>query len=344
MRADAEGAFTLSGLAPVTHSVWAVPEAASGAAASVHWGRAHSVSPGTKNLVLRTEWRADGAAFLAGRVMGTDGGRVTVARIKLYPKEGRGWDHDHESVIDDVEGRFRIGPLPPADYQIDVSGAGHAWLSLRRRLDAGQTLDLGAILLAPMGTLTVAVRHPDGSKPADLVLRLADDRRLFLDAWFSLQADGTWRSRPWQPGPALLEIWGPDVARVERAVEVAPGIDVRVELTLERATPVRFVFVQPEPRTPSWTEFMRLTLRDAAGVETASMFQLDGGETFARTRGLASGNYDFTAIVAGGGQTKADGHFVVPARADGAQAPVEVRVTFPDRTPVPHPDGPGRKR
>lgn len=343
-RTDAEGAFTLSGLGPTTYSVWAVPDTAQGAAASVHWGRAHAVSPGTKNLVLRTAWHAVGATFLAGRVMGTDGGRVTVARIKLYPKEGGGWDHDHESVIDDAEGRFRIGPLPAAEYRIDVSGAGHTALSLQRKLDAGQTLDLGPILLDPLGTLTVAARHSDGRKPTDLVMRLAYDGLAFADAFFSLHGDGTWKSPPWQPGRALLEVWGADVARVERAVEVAPGADVRVELILEPATPVRFLLVQPEPRTPSWNAHVRLTLRDATGIETAHGFRVDGRETFEWTRGLAPGHYDLAAILDGDGQSEAKGHFVVAARADGTQAPVEVRVTFPDRRPVPHPDGAGSGR
>ncbi len=333
---------------PGPYSVWAVPSDATGAAASVHWGQAPGVQTGTENVVLRTGWRANAVAFLVGRVMGSGGEPVVPARIKLYPKQRHGWDHDHETVIDDAEGRFRIGPLPPDEYQINVSGAGHGWISLRRQL-AEQTLDLGTLLLAAHGTVTVTVHRPEECKLEDLVLRLGDEQRFFSDKMFSVREDGTWHSTGWPPGRAQLEVWGPGVARVEQAVEVKSGAVTRVEVTLERATAVRFVFVQPAPRSASWTEHVKLTLGDARGVETPHWFQLDGDETCIWTRGLGAGRYAFAATLWQtlwqDGECKTEGSFVVPEGSSAdARAPVEVRVVFPDRQPSHAPSGPGPLR
>jgi hypothetical protein len=347
---DGEGRFTLTGLEPGSYAVWALPAQAAGVAKSVHWGRTHAPT-GKTDLVVRTEWNADGGAFFVGTVVnGSDGRPVRSARIKIYPKV-HGWDHDQEEKVAEADaGRFRIGPLPPDTYQIDVSTPDHDQLRMDQRLDAGQTLDLGALLMESKGTLTLALTLPPGCKEEEVVIQVRTDRSSGWGHLFERTGPATWRSRGLSSSWAkLVEIWGPGIARLERGFEVEPGADTRIEAKLEPATPVRFVLAQPEPRSPRWTDGVSIVLRDAQGREAKHSFEVDGGDTFAWARGLEAGRWEYEAASYSDPACRASGSFVVPALGNqpgnrGAAPPVIVRIDFPRRAePAPVRGAPTRR-
>lgn len=324
---DTEGHFIVTGLAPGNHTFWALPPDARGAARTIRWGLAGAPT-GEKNLVLHTRWSSEQTCAITGRVLeASDGRPVAQASLRVWPKT-HAWDMNHEEKLEGGDASFRIAPLPADAYRIDVSSPGHGRLSFEKSVAAGQTLDLGALLLARVGTVTASLLLPPGIRREDVLLRLGDERRAFWATGFTATAEGD-RSPGFAPGPAWLEAWGPSIVRAEQAITVVPGADVKVKLALERALKARIVFVQPEPRSEHWTDWTTVSIRDTAGAESEHSFQVDGGETFEWTRGFAPGAYRLSATLFRSERMQAEAQVVVPRPTDGgAQPSVDVRLVF----------------
>jgi protocatechuate 3,4-dioxygenase beta subunit len=156
------------------------------------------VRPGPDQVVVTVVPVEEPSAFLVGRLLDTAGqvpAQATVGAADV--RTGRG-----ELVALDAAGAFRCGPLRPGAWDLRASVKGHPQHRLGRfDLAAGETRDLGTLLLPRPGRLVVHASLPPGADPGQCFCS-ARSSEGHLAHSFTLE-DGvtpTWTSEALLPG------------------------------------------------------------------------------------------------------------------------------------------------
>ncbi len=320
---DGAGRFALEGLRPADYRVEVAPPTAAGAATTLPWAYVKT-SADTDDVVVRVPALAGSDGYFTGRVMDAAGRVPAKTSVTVYPSFP---DETMWTQPVGTDGRFRLGPLRPARYQV------HAELPDRTRVNvspsptlaAGATVDLGTITFARQVTFTVLLRHADGT--------LVRDARVVLDATNSGHltrlADGAWQSKPVPPGPYTLRAWGEAFAIVERRVEVTSDRDPRTDITVDPGTPVRFVLGVPGAGQVAQSASVVFVAYDARQrMVLHSLFEVGGAGPSVVTCGMAAGEYRAQASVMGS-KRQVTRSFTVPPEQ---REPLEVEL---DLTPPP---------
>lgn len=305
---DAAGGFALEGLRPADYRVEVAPPAA-GAASTVPWAFVQAPA-GSHDVVVRVPARAGSDAYLTGRVMDAAGGVPARATVTVYASSGVGDEGTWTQPIG-ADGRFRLGPLRPTRYQVHASLPDQTRVSVSPSptLEAGATLDLGTLTFERPVPFTVVLRHADGT--------LVREARLVLEGSnhggpFTRLVDGAWQARAVLPGAYTLRVWGEAFAIVERRVTVASELDPRTEVTVEPATPVRFVMRLPPPGQAVRATSVSFVTYDAKRhMILFERIEAGGAEPCVLTCGMAAGEYRVQAGIMGTKQ--ASRTFTVPA-------------------------------
>jgi len=260
---DAQGRFTLVNCADGEHELRvSTPDWKTNVAV------VRGVRPGPDEVVVTIVPVAAPSAFLVGRLLDTAGevpAQATVGASDV--RTGRG-----DLAALDATGAFRCGPLRPGAWTLLAIVQGHPQHQLGRyELVAGETRDLGTLLLPRPGRLVVHASLPPGADPGrcHCTARSSEGRQARS---FTLE-DGvtpTWTSEPLLPGDYEVSLEGGSggadgvflvPARAMALVE--EGRDTRVDLVALRGV------VQPvqlhSTRLPA--PAIRVEVTDGAGSE-----------------------------------------------------------------------------
>jgi RNA polymerase sigma-70 factor (ECF subfamily) len=228
---DAEGRFSFSWVPVGTSSLW------------IHEGEA-------KTLVAEVTVGGPAAGPLVVRVTGT-ARIVAVARtrggapagvVSLLRAEGR---RPAAEARPDAHGRFAMSHLEAGAYVLSAWAFGADVKTLELRLAAGQTLDLGTILLESYPRLAVTFRLPPGTEPPpSLVVTGNPDASPppAPDAWPNGRIEVDGEGRHWLTGLRA----GRHAVRI--LAEGFEPLDLTLEVTPEAVVPDVLELVPIPPR------------------------------------------------------------------------------------------------
>lgn len=184
------------------------------------------------------------SAFLSGRVVGTDG-RGTSAKIELrHPARER----MHVEWSQAESGAFKIGPLPPETYSLEVEDPQAETRAVLEdlQLGAGADLDLGELRLGGPGRLELALSASEGVDlgQVTLVVSKAPPFNHFVARLRAVEAH---EGLELPAGIYELEVTGL-VARRSTPFVVRSGATTRLEVELEQGAEVLLRFQLPAGR------------------------------------------------------------------------------------------------
>jgi protocatechuate 3,4-dioxygenase beta subunit len=197
---DREGRFRFSNCKEVPHKL-AVRVGESPPSAEQE-----EVMPGKGEVALVLRAAARPSAFLIGKVLDPEGMPAETAHLVMSGLETK---------YPEKDGSFRIGPLSPGRYRLEVKLGEHPHLSRQGELIANETADLGTIQVHRGGRLQASLRKPDGTPcPASIrVVSVAGDSELemkYSPEWVAssdLAAPGDYGILVWRRG--LASTWVP---------------------------------------------------------------------------------------------------------------------------------------
>jgi hypothetical protein len=158
-------------------------------------------------------------------------------------------------------GRFRIGPVPPGSYGLDIEAAGFAPLRLPARpVEAGATLDFGTLKLGAPGFLAAKLARDDGRAIEKPELRLLGIKPYAGDP---IDFDGELARAVLAPGKYRLFVSSSDVAGSETAFEIQADKETKLDIVLRAG--VRLVVTLAVPPGTGRPKTVHCVLRDKSG-------------------------------------------------------------------------------
>jgi hypothetical protein len=253
---DLQGRFMISNCEDVDYILSARPQSSPMAVASLE-----GVRPGGKDVTIVIPSDSERPAFVIGRVLGPDGLGLPSARAYLV-----------EEVLGNVvaepcdvdTGAFRIGPMVPGFYKMNINAPGYppTWLGPYDLLP-DQTLDLGTIQFEAPGRVMVRIAVPDGV-PADRVSCRVGSGEGSPNSQLDRAEDGSYLSEPLNAGDYELKVSGKFVVPMTRAVRVETGATTTLDITVERGVFRLLSFTMP--KRPGPPPELHVTVRDALGT------------------------------------------------------------------------------
>lgn len=251
------------------------------------------VRPDSGELVLRVPAARMPSARVRGRILdargavpGNVGLELATANLGMPGEVG-------------ADGSFELGRLVPALYTLRVRAEGHVeHVFGPRRLAAGESWELGQLVLEPAATLVVRAQLPEGTRvsPWFRVHRRSDDGHFDLGPLEP--RDGTWRREALAPGAYVLETGGHLVAASLLPLELAAGETRTLEVVLAAGHP-RTIDV----RTPTDLGLARVHLCVWTGtgelLSEAELIPMAPG-AYRHSASYAPGNYRVVAELADG--------------------------------------------
>lgn len=270
---DSEGRYTLAAPAGAYRLTAAAGEGAAGAGPVTV--RAGATTEGIALVLGR-------AAALEGVVVDERSGRpVPGAEVALVLHDTGGLA---AGAVADEEGRYRLAPLAPGQYDLRAAAAGRS-PALQRgvTLAAGQTFPLD-VALAGTGTIEGAVADARGGPLAGARIRV-EARGDGLAGALPLEArsdfEGRYRIEGVEVGRAELVARQDGVALgVSRAVRVAPGSRARADFALPEAGVLAGRVSQAGRTAPVGTAVVAVPLKAGAGTPQRARAVADARGTY----------------------------------------------------------------
>jgi hypothetical protein len=204
--------------------------------------RVDGILADSPETIIRVHDSLRPTAFVVGVVLDSSGEPVSGASISARRKA------DEPAPIQLSEtssGRFKLGPIPPGLYVVDVSARGYAGVSIGpRAIEPRETWDLGQIRLTAPGTLVV---HLTRSDKARLGTVWAFCRMIGVGGHQHLDIgeDAAARSSALGPGRYELHVDGLDIVSAKRDFEIRAGETTSLDVVLQVGLEVRIRFSDP---------------------------------------------------------------------------------------------------
>ena len=249
-RTDAKGAFAFDGLqAGDNYRLSATKKGWSRASAGPF-----SIKAGTVKEDL--ELRLDTSAGLRVRLIDADGNPVPALEAAIYPDadaqgpRGNSNDVPADQIAAEGDGHFRVSGLPAGKATLELIPDGFAAIERKDlKLEAGKTVDLGALTVRQGKTLRGRVQDATGAPVEGATIR---------GFW---QADGRFRSRQVRSGAdGRFRMVGLGEGNLQTMLVTAQGFaqkmengvatDQETEVTLERAGSIVGRVLLEETRDP----------------------------------------------------------------------------------------------
>jgi hypothetical protein len=242
---DAEGRFRFEKLAAVQHrlSAW-YPGIVSGPPVKV-MDLLPEQSPATITLPVRPEAPAPG--FVAGTLTRRDGRAAAEAVVHAWPAGQYAWRKSVRTVAD---GSFRLGPLAPGRYDLELHADGEPTL---RRLGVevrpGETHELGGLAFAEGGRIRARLISIQGEPtPSPYLWVTSTDMTIHYTV--QKPEEGGILTEELAPGRYLVLGGG---GGLMQEVEVTAGRTTEVDLQMRAGSRLDVTLVLPDGRPP--TEF-----------------------------------------------------------------------------------------
>jgi len=291
---DKEGRFELKNCVP-DKTIWIRVEGGRGHGNK----RLEGIKPGHEELVIRLPAGSKPSIFITGRVLDPDGKPVEACSISPYSKEDRG---GAVLITEAGTGAFKYGPYVPGEWQLRIDAKGYPVArTVWRKVEKGETWDLGAIRLQSGGFLRANFKAADGQLPEKLTLRILDAARQFLTR---LRVEGSsGRSAPLAPGTYYLQVRGESLATEMHRFEIQAGQDTPLSVTLHQGVPVALeIVVQTDMGEQPPQRRVTVTVVDSAGktVLSANAYRRRGANVAVLRFATRSGKYRVKASTEGG--------------------------------------------
>jgi hypothetical protein len=165
---------------------------------------------------------------------------------------------------DPASGAFELTELPPGRYTFTLASPRYPYQQLgERELAAGETLDLGTLVLADPARIVVHVHGPAGAPPEGLEVELWTGEGRQTTVPIGLESLSLARSGPAPPGRYEVVLRAPGCASVRRAVELTGSETREIDIQLEAGIDCRFRFEVPRGSpAPRW---LSIEFHDPAG-------------------------------------------------------------------------------
>lgn len=215
-------------------------------------------------------------------------------------------------VTADANGQFAMEAVPVGKIEVTVAHPGHATSRpIPIELRSGTDVDLGAIMLAPAGSMHGSVHGPDGQPPTELeVFVITDDEAVVPGEY----AGGQYRINLLPAGRHRLHVQGPQVAAATFAIEIQPEVDLQQDMRLLAGMRRPFVIEGEAAAGNRWT----LLLRQPGERE----------QWLAQSPRPANGNAAFVAWLAPGD------YEAIAFSNEGWRAMARVTITAGEESPV----------
>jgi hypothetical protein len=293
-RTNAEGRFELLNCPPVPFVLRAYPPIDGAMRIGISM---ENVVPGGDEVTIVVTSRNLPSAFVHGRVVDAEGKPVANATVAATDFESR---QNSSARVELEDGSFRLGPLAPTVYSIDVVMHGINTVNLEPvELAADEERDLGTITVPAPGQFELLIRRDDGTKVESPWIALVHGRvHHFLNS-----KDGfTFRAGNLYPGSYVLFPIGKNIATETRVVEIRSGETARLELSAKPGVIQDFEFRAPVgDKGP--TEMNVVIRRSDTSVvcEMTTGFNqaADGTRTPSFEACFAPGRYSYEAVAKG---------------------------------------------
>ncbi len=319
-RTDDAGEFELRGCAPTAYRVSAyAPNERKPRC------RLDEVTPGGVDCVLVVEASSRPSAVATGRLLDADGTPVvgaTVAGMRTDLGESGGYDKTNS------DGRFRVGPMPPAKYLFHFERGNRAVRFVGPvDLRADEEIDLGDVPLERPGRVELRLHRPDG-----VPFRKGFGVWLIDEHGFGSIADtkdGVLFVRgSLLPGDYRLECFDDGVATIPAHLMVRAGETTQYEATLPRGS-VRELLFHP-PAEGSHPKVIHVVVRGSGEfvlerdcILAPRQPKQPNEETYGLPAGFVPGHYTYEVDEAYG--LHASGDFDVGDSTDDAP-PLEIEL------------------
>lgn len=266
-------------------------------------------------------------AAILGRVVAADGGALTDVWIELVDADGtRGVPTPVEGGIDG-EGTFRFEALAQGTYTVVASSPGRLRSVTQHHVAHAQTLDVGALALAPEASLRVRYLRPDGTpwRNRPPVPWLQDERGEWLmagrggDVAYAIDGDevvvtGLPAGRYQLHGPQ-----GDELVIATREVTLVAGTTARLEIPVAVGRHRTLRFATPPKTDPA--PVLHVEVRDANDTIVQRMDMARGfSSSFAHTQAYVPGRYVVSA------HTDAGTRYAATFDVDGRRTAKEIEV------------------
>jgi hypothetical protein len=279
------------------------------------------LSPGPKELFVRIDGGLRAQGSISGSLVDFEDAPVAGASVRA----SRADDAAPRTLQSEPgTGRFEFERVPPGEYTLWIRAPGLPALPLGpRRIEPGESWELGELRFERPGTLVLRLRRDDGAPVGRPGLHC---RKLDSAAFDELVPDaaGVARSAPLAPGRYRLYVHGEGLVSDTRDVEIAAGRETLLELAIRAGVHVRLVFLDP-PEAPPLFDALHFRMLGEQG-EVAAEVDLTRrpGTAFQWHVGLPAGNYRVEASDARGA-AHAEAPVVLRASAGGLQS-LEIRL------------------
>ncbi len=205
------------------------------------------VWPDAGPVELRVPEGAQGGSITA-EIVTSDGTPLVGAELQVGHAERRLW---RSFASEGERGAIRVECVPAGTIGLDVRHPDHPWKRLgERRIEEGETLELGRIVLEPSGRLRVRITGAD-ELHASLTVALIDANNHESSVARIVGSELT--SGPLAPGTHKLLITGDGVRQVRREFTIEETRETEFALTLERCGVRTVTFaLPPDVPMPKW--------------------------------------------------------------------------------------------
>lgn len=198
---------------------------------------------------LRVVDARDTTGTLVGRVVDPEGLPVSAALVGIWHQREKIW----RGARPDRDGRFEIARIPPGDITLDVNPDRFPWVGLGEpSIEAGATLDVGTVRLAPGGSLRGRLVGLDEAVAARAEVWIEGAGTLLGDGAALRREGRSFTTGPLAAGRYTVRVAGEALQSSFVECDVRAGSETEVTLALLSAEVRRVTLVVPEGVLPSY--------------------------------------------------------------------------------------------
>jgi RNA polymerase sigma-70 factor (ECF subfamily) len=230
----------------------------------------HHVIPGDEELVIhlpREAW-----VYIQGRVLDPENKVLPNVHVSPGMKGGNG---SPAETADPSTGAFHYGPYPPGEYRLYLQADGYPAILLPwRKLDPDDIWDVGTLNFQKGGSVWVNVLGAE-MLPDRCRFSIADSAGTEVERLDV--KDGVGHAGPFVPGNYFVQVWGEGIACKLQPFEVRTGVEIRVDVQVQRGVAVEIECPSPE-HAPRDDEGVQVLITGKAGsvVMRGTAWSADG--------------------------------------------------------------------
>lgn len=251
------------------------------------------IEVGREDLVVTVPSDRRATAYIVGQLRGPDGEAVPGASVHWGTPMSM--DAQFEAELSATTGAFRAGPMPASRQRLWASAPGFGQLDIGlHEVEAGETLDLGALRFAAPGRLRIRLTGSrellDSIEGEDLFARVEGPNGFWLGQ-IELDAGLQGRSSPLPAGPCTVIVTGEGMRAPSVSAEVRAGVETELSIAVEPATS-RLLSLKWKT-APAQNRDLRARVVDAEGrtVQDGEVFTAADGTSRLIVQGLVVGRY-----------------------------------------------------